>query len=65
MGAAVSDRMLDAIALAGTPEDVRSRFSERWAGLYEQVLLWPPAFLGLDGVRPVVEAFAGVPAGPG
>jgi probable F420-dependent oxidoreductase len=64
MAGAVSDRMLDAIALAGTAEEVRRRFAERWAGLYEQVLLWPPAYLGLEGARAVVEAFEGVPTGP-
>lgn len=57
MAAAVTDDMLDAIALAGTPEEVRARFDERWAGVYERPLLWPPAFTGLDGVRAVVGAF--------
>lgn len=54
---AVSDEMLDTIALAGTPAEVRRRFAERWSGLYERTLLWPPAFRGLDGVRAVVDAF--------
>lgn len=54
---AVPDEMLDAIALAGTPEEVRARFDERWAGLYEHTLLWPPAFRGMDGVRAVIETF--------
>ena len=58
MAAAVSDRMLDATVLAGTPEEVRERFAERWEGVYEQTLLWPPAYLGLDGVRAVCDAFA-------
>ena len=49
--------MLDTIALAGTPEEVRARFAERWAGVYEQPLLWPPAFMGIDGVRAVIGAF--------
>jgi probable F420-dependent oxidoreductase len=57
MTAAVSERMIDAIALAGTPEEVRARFAERWEGVYERTLLWPPAFLGEEGVRAVVEAF--------
>jgi probable F420-dependent oxidoreductase len=58
MAEAVSPRMVDAIALAGTPEEVRRRFAERWAGVYERTLLWPPAFRGVDGVRAVVEAFS-------
>ena len=55
---AVPDEMLDAIALAGTPDEVRARFDERWAGLYEHTLLWPPAFRGMDGVRAVIETFS-------
>jgi probable F420-dependent oxidoreductase len=57
MANAVPDRMIDTIALAGTPDEVRRRFAERWAGVYEQTLLWPPAFRGLEGVRAVVDAF--------
>ena len=59
---AVSDRMIDAIALAGTPEQVRRRFEERWSRLYERTLLWPPAHRGPDGMRAVVQAFASSPA---
>jgi alkanesulfonate monooxygenase SsuD/methylene tetrahydromethanopterin reductase-like flavin-dependent oxidoreductase (luciferase family) len=54
---AVSDEMLDTIALAGTAEEVRARYEQRWAGVYERPLLWPPAFLGVDGVRAVIAAF--------
>ena len=43
MAAAVSDEMIDTIALAGTPDEVRARFEERWDGVYERPLLWPPA----------------------
>jgi alkanesulfonate monooxygenase SsuD/methylene tetrahydromethanopterin reductase-like flavin-dependent oxidoreductase (luciferase family) len=57
MAAAVTDEMIDAITLAGTPDEVRVRFEGRWAGVYERPLLWPPAFTGLDGVRAVVDAF--------
>ena len=53
----VPDEMLDTIALAGTPDEVRARFAERWDGVYEHTLLWPPAFHGMDGVRAVVDAF--------
>ena len=58
MTAAVSEEMIDAIALAGTPEDVRARFAERWEGVYERTLLWPPAFRGNEAIRNAVEAFA-------
>jgi probable F420-dependent oxidoreductase len=57
MAAAVTDEMIDTIALAGTPEEVRERFAERWAGVYDQTLLWPPAIRGMDSVRAVAEAF--------
>jgi probable F420-dependent oxidoreductase len=53
----VTDEMLDTIALAGTANEVRERFAERWSGTYERTLLWPPAFLGIDGVRAVIDAF--------
>ena len=58
MGAAVSDRMLDTIALAGTAEEVRARYAERWDGVYERTLFWPPAFRGLEGARAVVDTFS-------
>jgi probable F420-dependent oxidoreductase len=57
MAAAVTDDMVDAIALAGTPDDARRRFAERWDGVYERALLWPPAYRGQAGVRAVIEAF--------
>jgi len=57
MAAAVSDEMIDSIALAGTPEEVRARFAERWDGVYERTLLWPPAFRGEEGARATVETF--------
>jgi probable F420-dependent oxidoreductase len=55
---AVPDEMLDAIALAGTPDEVRDRFRERWAGVHDETLLWPPAFRGMEGVRAVIDAFS-------
>ena len=58
MAGTVSDDMLDAIAVAGTPEEVRAQYEERRAGLFERTLLWPPAFRGLDGVRAAIDAFA-------
>ena len=58
MSEAVSDEMLDAITLAGTPQEVRQRFAGRWEGVYERTLLWPPAFRGEEGVRAAIDAFA-------
>jgi probable F420-dependent oxidoreductase len=57
MGAAVPDEMLDTIALAGTPDEVRARFAERRTGLFERTLFWTP-FTGLEDVRAVIETFA-------
>ena len=57
MVAAVSDEMIDAIVLAGTAEEVRARFEERWDGVYERTLLWPPAFRGREAVESAVTAF--------
>ena len=54
---AVTDEMLDAIALAGTAEEVRSQYERRRRGLFEWTLLWPPAFTGLEGAAAVIEAF--------
>jgi alkanesulfonate monooxygenase SsuD/methylene tetrahydromethanopterin reductase-like flavin-dependent oxidoreductase (luciferase family) len=59
MIAAVSDEMIDTIALAGTPDEVREQFHTEWADLYETPLLWPSAFRGIDGVRAVIDCFAG------
>jgi alkanesulfonate monooxygenase SsuD/methylene tetrahydromethanopterin reductase-like flavin-dependent oxidoreductase (luciferase family) len=55
---AVSDEMIDTIALAGTAEEVRQRFDAEWADLYDTPLLWPASFRGLDAVRSVIGAFA-------
>jgi alkanesulfonate monooxygenase SsuD/methylene tetrahydromethanopterin reductase-like flavin-dependent oxidoreductase (luciferase family) len=57
MVAAVSDEMIDAIVLAGTAEEVRARFEERWDGVYERTLLWPPAFKGREAVESAIAAF--------
>jgi len=58
MAAAVSEEMIDAIALAGTAEEVRARFCERWEGVYERTLLWPPAFRGVEAINNAVAAFS-------
>jgi probable F420-dependent oxidoreductase len=57
MTAAVSDRMLDTVALAGTPREVREQFYERRAGVFARTLLWPPAIGGIDAAEAVIEAF--------
>ncbi len=57
MSAAVSDEMLEAIAIAGTPDEVRGQFARRRADLFERSLLWTP-FGGLDRVRAVIAAFS-------
>jgi probable F420-dependent oxidoreductase len=57
MADAVSDEMLETIAIAGTPEEARTRYEDRRAGLFERTLLWTP-FGGLDAVRAAIDAFA-------
>jgi probable F420-dependent oxidoreductase len=58
MADAVSDEMIDAIALAGTPDEVRQRYADRWDGVYERTLLWPPAYRGESAVSAVIDTFA-------
>jgi probable F420-dependent oxidoreductase len=51
MVAAVSERMLDALALAGTEADVRAGL-QRYEGLFDHVILYAPSFqLGPERVR--------------
>jgi probable F420-dependent oxidoreductase len=57
MSAAVSDEMLETIAIAGTPDEVREQYRRRRAGLFERSLLWTP-FGGLDRVRAAIDAFS-------
>jgi probable F420-dependent oxidoreductase len=60
----VDDRMLDTFAVHGTPAEARERFAARYAGLYEEPLLFFPC-LGVDrgrhreGMTAIVETFAG------
>ncbi|MCP4038265.1 MAG: LLM class flavin-dependent oxidoreductase [bacterium] len=42
MNAAVTDELVDAIAIAGTPDQVRDQLKQ-WDGLAEHVLLYPPS----------------------
>lgn len=56
-GAALSDRLLDAICLIGPVGRCRQRLAEyREAGL-DLPILWPGALLGVDGAREVIAAF--------
>jgi alkanesulfonate monooxygenase SsuD/methylene tetrahydromethanopterin reductase-like flavin-dependent oxidoreductase (luciferase family) len=57
MTAAVSDRMLDTVALAGTPREVREQLRECRGGVFERTLLWPPATGGLAAAEAVIDAF--------
>ena len=50
MLAAVPDAMVDAMACAGTPDEVRERYSARFAGAYDAALLYSPSF-GLSAGR--------------
>lgn len=50
MLAAVPDEMVDAMACAGTPEQVRQQFDARFAGVYDSTLLYSPSF-GLTSAR--------------
>lgn len=61
MVAAVSDRMIDTIALAGTADQVRAQFTARWAGLYAHTLLYPPSFAGTAATTAVIDAFTPPP----
>ena len=56
MAAAVPDEMLEAIALAGTAEEVRAQYAEHRDGLFERTLLWS-AFGGLEEAAAVIDAF--------
>lgn len=69
MAGEVGDDMLETLAVFGTPEEARQRFQERFAGLYEEPLLFFPC-LAVDagrlreGVEAVVEAFAPLASRP-
>ena len=56
-GAALSDRVLDAICLIGPVARCRQRLAlYREAGL-DLPILWPGALLGIDGAREVIASF--------
>ena len=57
MKSAVTDRMLDEIAVFGTAEEARQRYRERFASVYERPLLYSPASrLPDDYIRENVHA---------
>jgi probable F420-dependent oxidoreductase len=63
MTAAVSDRMLEDIAVFGTPKEAMERYQERYETLYEQPMLYSPnaalptAYLR-DNIQALCETFA-------
>lgn len=42
---AVTDKMVDAIAVVGTPDEARDRLADQFFNLYEDTLLYAPSFL--------------------
>jgi len=66
----VGERMLDTFAVYGTPEEAQQRFRARFAGVYEEPLLFFPC-LGVDagrvaeGIEAVVDTFAARPPAVG
>lgn len=63
MVGAVSPAMVEAMAIAGTPAEVRDQ-AEAWKGVYDQPLLYPPSTGGggrtAEVVGRITETFAGV-----
>jgi alkanesulfonate monooxygenase SsuD/methylene tetrahydromethanopterin reductase-like flavin-dependent oxidoreductase (luciferase family) len=63
MLAAVPDAMVDAMACAGTADQVRQQFAARFAGIYDATLLYSPSF-GLtperfqENVDAIIDTFA-------
>ncbi|MFL6111026.1 MAG: LLM class flavin-dependent oxidoreductase [Catenulispora sp.] len=63
MAAAVSDRMLDALAVYGTPKEARERYLENFDGAYDETLLFssgkglPPGGFR-EGTEAICETFA-------
>jgi alkanesulfonate monooxygenase SsuD/methylene tetrahydromethanopterin reductase-like flavin-dependent oxidoreductase (luciferase family) len=57
MAEAVTDEMVDTIALAGTAADVREQFAARRSDLFERTLLWTPLG-GPEAVARTIAAFA-------
>ncbi|HEY4411018.1 MAG TPA: LLM class flavin-dependent oxidoreductase [Acidimicrobiia bacterium] len=57
MVAAVTDEMVDAWALAGTPDEVREQYERRWAGTYDETILYPPNFAGAADPEAILDVF--------
>jgi alkanesulfonate monooxygenase SsuD/methylene tetrahydromethanopterin reductase-like flavin-dependent oxidoreductase (luciferase family) len=62
MAAAVSDRMLDRMAVYGTPEEARQRYQEAYGGVFEQPLLYAsgkgvPLGVFRDHIHAICETF--------
>lgn len=59
---AVPNGLVDIMAITGTPEEARQRFSEDFQDLYEHTLLYSPSF-GLsdqrfsDNLHGIIETF--------
>ena len=49
MISAVSDDMLETIAIAGTPEEARQQMSEKFSDRYEETLFYAPSFMVKSG----------------
>ncbi|HKC18180.1 MAG TPA: LLM class flavin-dependent oxidoreductase [Candidatus Dormibacteraeota bacterium] len=65
--ASVSNRMLEAFAVYGTPEEARQRLRQRFDGVYEETLLFPPsvAYTGrrqFEAALRTIDAMAAVRA---
>jgi probable F420-dependent oxidoreductase len=64
---AVPDAMVEQMAVAGTPDEVRDQLEQRFGGVYEQTLLYPASFGSEAGrfaenVDAILETLAPAPA---
>ena len=57
MVAAVTDEMIDTWTLAGPADEVREQDDRRWAGTYEETILYPPNFAGPADATGILETF--------
>lgn len=61
MTEAVPDELVDAIAIAGTPDDVRDQLKQ-WDGIADHVLFYPPTVgvapeRAIENMTAIIEAF--------
>jgi probable F420-dependent oxidoreductase len=66
MIAAVPDRMLELMAVAGTPDEVRQQYAANITGRYDHTLLYPPSFGLSQGeiaatIDAIIDTFAPLP----